>query len=421
MKKKSSTKDLSLSRNERLFLNNKSVFAPKNFAKIKPNGFKIYTFHAGFKKKFDDLLIIIFDEVVNCANVYSKTSTPSSPIIWDKKNNKGKVRALIVNSGNANAHTGSKGIKVIDKYVNKLINLLKCKKSEIVVSSTGVIGEIFDPELIIKKINSIHNHKPTTILNAAKSIMTTDTYPKTSFKAVKIKNKNIRIYGLAKGSGMVHPNMGTMLSYIFIDAKIQTKILKRLLSDNIENTFNSISVDSDTSTSDTLSLFSINKPIINFSIKENYNKLSCALNTLMKDLSLQIVKDGEGLSKLISVKVINSKSKKDAKNIAFSVINSPLVKTAISGEDANWGRIIMAIGKSYANIKQDKIKIMIGESLTCSRGSVNKKVNLKVLNRYMKNNKIEITININNGNDSFTAYGNDLTYNYIKINADYRS
>ena len=324
MVNKRSTKDLSLSSNERLYLKNNHsfLFKIKKTKNFKSKYLDFYTFHAGFKKKLDDLLIVVFKELTALSAVYSKTSTPSAPIIWDKKNNSGFCKILIINAGNANAHTGSKGIKVIDKYVNKLINLLKCKKSEIVVSSTGVIGEIFDPELIIKKINSIHNHKPTTILNAAKSIMTTDTYPKISFKTVKIKNKNIRIYGIAKGSGMIHPNMGTMLSYIFIDAKIQTKILKRLLSDNIENTFNSISVDSDTSTSDTLSLFSINNPIINFNIKENYDKLSYALNSLMKDLSLQIVKDGEGLSKLISVKVINSKSKIDAKNIAFSVIFS---------------------------------------------------------------------------------------------------
>tara|TARA_B100000575_G_C23132156_1_gene656922 strand:- start:1291 stop:2556 length:1266 start_codon:yes stop_codon:yes gene_type:complete len=421
MKKKSSTKDLGLSSNESLFLNNKSVFRPKSYSNIKPNCFKIYTFHAGFKKKYDDLLIIIFDQVVNSATVYSKTSTPSSPIIWDKKNNKGKVRALIVNSGNANAHTGSKGIKIIDNYVKKLTDLLRCKKSEILVSSTGVIGEIFDPKLIIKKINLINNKKSTNLIDAAKSIMTTDTYPKLSYKKVKIKNRVINIYGIAKGSGMIHPNMGTMLSYIFIETKLSTKILKKLLLDNIESTFNSISVDSDTSTSDTLSLFSINKTSINFDNKENFKKLSIALNMLMKDLSLQIVKDGEGLSKLICVKVVNSKSKIDAKNIALSVVNSPLVKTAISGEDANWGRIIMAIGKSYANIKQDKIKIMIGKNVICSEGSKNNKINLKVLNKYMKNKKIEITININNGNYNFTAYGNDLTYKYIKINADYRS
>ena len=206
-----------------------------------------------------------------------------------------------------------------------------------------------------------------------------------------------------------------------VEKKIQTKTLKRLLSDNIENTFNSISVDSDTSTSDTLTLFSINKPIINFDIKENYDKLSYALNTLMKDLSLQIVKDGEGLSKLISVKVINSKSKIDAKNIAFSVINSPLVKTAISGEDPNWGRIIMAIGKSGEKISPDKIEIKFGELKVAEKGRISEEYNEEKLKEYMKWDDLLIEVNLKIGHGSFECYTCDLTNEYININADYRN
>ena len=284
MNKKSSTSDLALSSNERLSINNKSLFSPKKYLNLKPNGLKIYTFHSGFKKKNDDLLIIIFDQPVNTAVVYSKTTTPSAPIIWDKKFNCGNNIGLIVNSGNANAHTGKKGLQIIDQYTKYLSKNLGCKKNQILVSSTGVIGEIFDPRLIINQINKIKQKKPGTLIEAAKSIMTTDTYPKLSIKDVKINNSNFKIYGIAKGSGMIHPNMGTMLAFIFIEADLSKKILNNLLQSNLGNTFNSISIDSDTSTSDTLAFFSIKKNKINFNNKKNYNILNKSIFNLMLDL-----------------------------------------------------------------------------------------------------------------------------------------
>ncbi len=198
MKKKSSTKESNLSSNERLSIGANSIFDPKKYANIKPKGLNIYTFHAGFKKKFNDLLIIIFDDVVESAQVYSKTSTPSAPIIWDKKNNKGKVKALIVNSGNANAHTGKKGINIINKYVDFLSNSIGCKKNEILVSSTGVIGEVFDPKLIINHIPKIKETKKSNLLDAAKAIMTTDTYPKISVKTIKLGKKILKFMALQK-------------------------------------------------------------------------------------------------------------------------------------------------------------------------------------------------------------------------------
>ena len=421
MKKKSSTKDLSLSSNERLFINSHSIFRPKKFIDFKPGGLKIYTFHAGFKKKLEDLLIIIFEKHAKSINVYSKTSTPSAPILWDKNNNKGIVKVLIVNSGNANAHTGKKGIKIIDQYCEFIAKFIGCKKNEILVSSTGVIGEIFDPQLIIKQIPKIINNSSGNILDAAKAIMTTDTYPKVSMRTVKINKKNFKIYGIAKGSGMIYPNMGTMLAYIFIEADLPKNILNKLMKNNLDNTFNSISTDGDTSTSDTLILFSLKQLKINFNLKKNYQLLNNSISDLMTDLSLKIVKDGEGLSKLIKLNILNSKSKLQAKKIGFSILNSSLVKTAISGEDANWGRIIAAIGKSKEKINQNKIKIFFGKNLVCQNGFVNRKINLTNLNRYMKNKLIEINLILNTGNVNQTLYGNDLTYEYIRINADYRS
>ena len=421
MNNNSSTKELDLSNNERLFIEGQSLFKPNKNTNLKHKGFKIFTFHAGFKKKFHDLLIIIFDKTVQVASAYSKTSMPSAPIIWDKKNNSGKAKALIVNSGNANAHTGEKGLKIIDAYVEELLNKINCKKNEVLVSSTGIIGELFDPKKIINQIKKINYKKNSTIIDAAKTIMTTDTYPKILVKKLTIDGKSFKIYAIAKGSGMIMPNMGTMLVYIFIEAEIQITVLRKLIKNNIDDTFNSISVDSDTSTSDTLFLFSLNQTKINLNNSKNIKILNSSIFNLMKDLSLQVVKDGEGISKLITVNVLKCKTKQQGKNIGFSIVNSPLVKTAIAGKDANWGRIIMAIGKSGENIFQNKIKIYFGNYLVCKNGSIYKNINLVQLNKYMKKKVIELNIHVNTGNRKCTVYGNDLTYKYVKINADYRS
>ncbi len=420
MKFKSARKDLGLKGNDRLYIKYKSPFAPKQYKDLYPKGFKIFTFNSGFKKKNDDLLIIIFDKTINVSCKYSLTSMPSAPIIWDKKNNNGKCRALIVNSGNANAYTGKLGLKNIDKYTKELVEYLSCSKKEILVSSTGVIGEQLNPNLICKKIRKLIFSNNKMLIDAARSIWTTDTFVKTSIYNLKILNKNIKIYGFAKGSGMISPNMGTMLAYIFIDCEINKSGLKKLLSDNIEETFNSISVDSDTSTSDTLMLFSNPVHKINLNIK-NYNKISKTLNKVMKELSFKIISDGEGVKKLIKVNVKKAKSKSQAKNIAFSIANSPLVKTAIAGEDANWGRIIMAIGKTREKILQDRITIKFGNFLLAKKGERNRGVKLSKVDNYMKKNLIEIEVNLNLGNHSTIVYGNDLNPEYIRINADYRS
>jgi len=420
MKFKNARKDLVLKSNDRLYIKSKSPFAPKQYKDLYPKGFKIFTFNSGFKKKNDDLLIIIFDKTINVSCKYSLTSMPSAPIIWDKINNKGKCRALIVNSGNANAYTGNSGLKNIDKYAKELAKYLSCSKKEILVSSTGVIGEQLKPNLICKQISKLSFSKNKMLIDAARSIWTTDTFVKTSIHNLKILNKKIKIYGFAKGSGMISPNMGTMLAYVFIDCEINRRELKKLLSDNIEETFNSISVDSDTSTSDTLMLFS--NPFHKIRLNNtHYKKISKTLNKVMKELSFKIISDGEGVKKLIKVNVKKAKSKSQAKNIAFSIANSPLVKTAIAGEDANWGRVVMAIGKTKEKILQDKITIKFGNLLLAKKGERNRKVNLSKVDNYMKKNLIEIEVNLNLGNHSSIVYGNDLNNEYVRINADYRS
>ena len=397
-----------------------SLFKPKKIIDFNPKGLKIYTFNAGFKKKDKDLLIIIFDKIIDVVCVYSKTSTPSAPIIWDKKNNKGKVKALVVNAGNANAHTGNDGLKIIDNYVISLIKNIKCKPKEVLVSSTGVIGEKFNPNLIINKIEKLNSKNKNSLQDAAKAIMTTDTFSKVSIKNILLDDKSFKIYGIAKGSGMIQPNMATMLVYIFLECQISKQIMKKLLNNNLENTFNSISVDSDTSTSDTLMMFSVSNKIINLN-KKNFKILNDNIYELMHDLSLHVIKDGEGISKLIKINVLNARTKNQAKKIGFSIANSPLVKTAIAGEDANWGRVIMAIGKTEEKINQNKIKVLFGNNIVCENGSMSKKINITKLNKYMQNDTIDINVKLNLGKYSHTVYGNDLTFEYLKINADYRS
>ena len=284
-----------------------------------------------------------------------------------------------------------------------------------------MIGKIFDPSIIINSINKINKTKSVDLIEAAKTIMTTDTYPKTSIKNVKIQNTNINIYGFAKGSGMIQPNMATMLVYIFIECLLNKNQLKKLIYQNIENSFNSISVDSDTSTSDTLMLFSTSNKKINLKSNKNFKKLSKAVFELMQNLAYQVIKDGEGISKLIEINVVKAKSTNQAKKIAFSVVNSPLVKSAIAGEDANWGRIIMAIGKSYEKINQNKIKVSFGKNTVCKNGQISRKINTKQLNTYMKQKVIKINIDLGLGKFSKTVLGNDLTYEYLQINADYRT
>ncbi len=399
-----------------------SPFKPKSIKDYRPQDLKIYTLRAGFKKKNKDLLVIVFDKVIPVAIAYSQTSMPSAPIIWDKKNNNNFCKALIVNSGNANAHTGTRGINQIEKYTKVASKIFQCKKSEILVSSTGVIGEELDSTKIIKKLNCISKTSLTSINSAAKAIMTTDTFPKIEVVRFRYKLNQITINGFAKGSGMIAPNMGTMLAYIFIEAPLKRTELKRMLKKYIDSTFNSISVDGDTSTSDTIILFStgLKKPKIKMS-NTLLKKISKNVHDIMLNLSKQIVSDGEGISKLIEVTVSNAKNKIQASKVAFSIAESNLVKTAIAGEDANWGRIVMAIGKADKHIDQNKIIIKFDNLVVAKKGAMYKKIDLTKLNRYMKNKVIKIKVNL--GIDKYTkkVWSSDLTHEYININSDYRS
>ena len=395
--------------------------------KIDIDGLDFKIFKSGIKKNNTDLLLVTFPKLSSISGVFTKSKTPSAAVIdcIKKINFKNRsIRCLVVNSGNANAFTGMKGTKTVNKITKFLSNLYNCDENEVFSSSTGVIGEELNPSKIT---SCIKNKKPVfvnSIEEAAKSIMTTDTFPKYAISKVKYKNFEVNVIGIAKGSGMIAPNMGTMLAYIFTDLNVSSKVLQKILTNENDKTFNSITVDSDTSTSDTCLLISTNqlknKKINNFHDKFLNNFKKCISN-IMLDLAKQIVIDGEGAKKIIEVRVENAKSISSAKNIAFSIANSPLVKTAIAGEDANWGRIIMAIGKSYEPIDQNKIKIKFGKYLVTKNGMRYSKYSEKDLSEYLKNKEISISIDIGMGNHKWTVYTCDLTEQYIRINADYRS
>jgi glutamate N-acetyltransferase/amino-acid N-acetyltransferase len=261
-------------------------------------------------------------------------------------------------------------------------------------------------------------------MKAALGIMTTDTQPKMAMEECLIGNTRVKIYGIAKGSGMIHPNMGTTLGYLFTDANISNDILKKLLKKNVENTFNAITCDGDTSTNDMISFFSTGKAKhikINNFLDKRLKDFDDSLNLVMLNLAKRVVVDGEGASKFITIKVLNSKTEQDAKKIGFSIANSPLVKTAIAGEDPNWGRIIMAIGKSDVVINLNKLSLKFGELNIVQKGKLSSQYNESEAAEYMKNSNIEISISLASGNKSFTVYTMDLTKKYVEINSDYRS
>ena len=316
-----------------------------------------------------------------------------------------------------------------NKQINDEESPKKIKPSEILFGCTGTIGEKFPFIKIKNSIPDLINRLKYTQnkyiwMKAAMGILTTDTKPKLSMSEAKIGSKNIKVYGIAKGSGMIYPNMATTLGFIFTDADLSSSILKDILNKNIKTTFNAISCDGDTSTNDMVSLFSTNKaknPTIRKANDPKLKSFNKAVHEVLLNLAKQVAFDGEGASKFISINCKKCKSDKDAKNIALSVANSLLVKTAIAGEDPNWGRIAMAIGKSNAKIDEKKLSIFIGPYKIFFKGSLYEKYDEKKVSEYMKNESVEITIEIGMGNKNFTAYTMDLTKKYIEINADYRT
>ncbi len=392
-------------------------------------------------KKRDDLVIFYFRKGANYASVYTQSNIKSENIKWNLNNSKEKIFALLINTRNANAFTGKEGYKSINNIASLLSEQLskkqlndeedpkKIKMKNLLFASTGTIGENFPEKKIIYSIpklleNIKYVQNKYLWIKAAMGILTTDTRPKLSMEECKIAGTPVKIYGIAKGSGMIHPDMATTLGFVFTDAKISSSILKQLLKKNIENTFNAISCDGDTSTNDMVTIFSTgiakNKKIKSYKDKilDDFDR---SLNSVLKNLAKSIAADGEGASKFVIVKVEKCKNEEDAKKICFSISNSPLVKTALAGEDPNWGRIVMAVGKAKVKINLNKLNINIGPYKIIENGKISPNYKESEVSEYMKSLEIKICVQIGTGKKEFEAYTMDLTKKYIEINADYRS
>ena len=390
----------------------------------------------------DDLALFYFSRGANYATLTTSNSITSEFIPWNNNSHKKIIKGLLVNTKNANTFTGKQGKESIDILAKTLSKSLTIKESksqkgtsetvkvkDLLFASTGVIGEEFPVDQIKKHIPELveklrSDQNKMYWLKIASAIMTTDTKPKVAYEEIIIGDELIRISGIAKGSGMIAPNLATMLSFIFTNADINSNLLKTLLKRAVSNSFNAITVDSDQSTNDMVSIFSTRALKIgqNLSLNDKViQKFELALKKLCINLAKQIVVDGEGAKKFLTVKVINGKSLSSVKKIAFSVASSPLVKTAIAGEDPNWGRVVMGIGKSGEKIDKNKISIKFGEFLLAENGAPIENLDYKKINEYMKWDSILIEINLNSGSETFECYTCDFTHDYIDINADYKN
>ena len=406
------------------------------------DGLSVSTVSANlYKTNRDDLVMFYFREGANFASVYTQSKILSENIKWNLNQKTKKIFSLLINTRNANSFTGNHGYKSMQSIAENISMQLtnkqkndedspkKIKPKNIIFGCTGTIGETFPVNEITLKIpelikNIKYTQNKLIWMKAALGIMTTDTQPKMAMEECYIGKTLVKIYGIAKGSGMIHPNMATTLGYVFTDADLSNEILKKLLKKNIERTFNAITCDGDTSTNDMVSIFSTGKmdhvKIKNINDQRLIN-FDNSLNKVLLNLAKRVVADGEGASKFIKITVSDAKTDLDAKKIAFSIGNSPLVKTAIAGEDPNWGRIIMAIGKSQTEIKMNKLIIKFGNINIVQKGKLDKSYSESEAAEYMKNSDIEINVNVGSGKKYFTAYTMDLTKKYIEINADYRS
>ena len=394
-----------------------------------------------YDNKRDDLVMFYFRDGANHASVYTQSKIISENIKWNLKNKSQKIFSLLINARNANCFTGKQGFRSLEKIAEIVSEELtkkqkededfpkKIKSKEIIFGCTGTIGEVFPEDKIKFKIPELiekikYTQNKYIWMKAALGIMTTDTQPKMAMEECYIGDSKIKIFGISKGSGMIQPNMATTLGYLFTDAEISNDILKKLLKKNIASTFNAISCDSDTSTNDMVSIFSLGKikhPKIRNINDEKIQQFDEALNKVLLNLAKRVVADGEGASKFITISVQNCKNENDAKKVAFSIANSPLVKTAIAGEDPNWGRIIMAIGKSGVILDIEKLTIKFGNFSIVNNGKLNVNYNEKDVSDYMKNSNIDIDVDLLVGTKNFTAYTMDFTKKYVEINSDYRS
>jgi glutamate N-acetyltransferase / amino-acid N-acetyltransferase len=406
-----------------------SPLAPKTYPALPPiAGVRFATIAAGVRYSGrTDVMMALFDRPAAVAGVFTRSKCPSAPVDWCREHLKGgKARALIVNSGNANAFTGGVGAAAVTQVAEAAAKAVGATPNEIFMASTGVIGEPLDASRITRVIDAlIADAREDGLLAAAKAIMTTDTYPKIATARVKLGDGEVVINGIAKGAGMIAPDMATMLAYVFTDAAVTSSALQAMLSKSVERSFNAITVDSDTSTSDTLMIFATgaakNATPIEDAADPRAAEFRRALDKLLRNLAQQVVRDGEGARKFITVKVEGAATRQAAKRVALSIANSPLVKTACAGEDANWGRVVMAVGKAGEKAERDKLDIFFGKTRVAHQGLRDPGYDEATTSAYMKRDSIEITADLGIGRGSATVWTCDLTKEYIAINGDYRS
>ncbi len=403
-----------------------SPLAPKT-SPVLPElaGVRMATAQAGIKYAGrTDLLVMVFDQPTSVAGVFTTSKCSSAPVDWCRKAlNSGKAaKALVVNAGNANAFTGVKGSAATDVTAKAMAVAAGCHEQEVYLASTGVIGEPLDAEKFAPLLSELTQKSDGDGWQlAAEAIMTTDTYPKLATSTFDIDGTSVTINGIAKGSGMIAPDMATMLSFVVTDAAIENELLQSLLSDLVGSTFNAITVDSDTSTSDTLMLFATGGADNEALSGGSLDQFKEELRGVLHNLSMQIVRDGEGATKEIEIHVTGAESDIAAKRIALSIANSPLVKTAVAGEDANWGRVVMAVGKAGEAADRDKLAIWFGDIRVAVAGERDPDYSEDAASDVMRRDEIKITADVGIGSGEARVWTCDLTKEYVAINGDYRS
>ena len=408
-----------------------SPFTPASLPDVPAiDGVRFATAEAGIRYKGrTDLLLAVLDPGTVAAGVTTQSKTCSAPVLWCREQLKhGRARALVVNSGNANAFTGRKGHEAVEITVEAAAKAVGGKPDEVYVASTGVIGEPMDATKFAGLLGDLgKSAKPDAWHAAARAIMTTDTYPKIAVRRVKMGDQEVTLAGICKGSGMIAPDMATMLCFMFTDAAISQPVLQRLVADTADKTFNCTTVDGDTSTSDTVLLFATGKaaergaPAIHDIADPSLAPFAEALTGVMHDLAISVIKDGEGLTKFVTMEVLGAENDRAARRIAFTLANSPILKTAIAGEDPNWGRVVMAVGKSGEAADRDRLAIWFGPHLVAREGERAPDYSEAVAATYMKNPEIVIRVDVGIGSGKATVWTCDLTHGYVSINADYRS
>jgi len=409
-----------------------SPFAPKTLAVLPPiDGVRFAAAQAGIKYKGrTDLMLAVFDEGTVAAGVLTQSKTCSAPVLLCRESlaSGADARVLVVNSGNANAFTGGRGREAVQQTVAAAVSAAGGAAGGVYVASTGVIGEPLDAGKITPLLASLaQSALPDRFEAAARAIMTTDTYPKLATQTVDLGGVPVTINGFCKGAGMIAPDMATMLCFIFTDAAIHKGVLQRLVSSIADQTFNCMTIDGDTSTSDTLIAFATGAsvkrgaPVISDMADAACVAFAAGLRAVMHNLALQVAKDGEGLTKFVTFQVWGAESDRAARRIAFSCANSPILKTAIAGEDPNWGRVVMAVGKSGEAADRDKLSIWFGSHIVARNGERAAEYVEATVAAYMKNADIVIRVDVGIGGGQATVWTCDLTHDYVSINADYRS